>query len=212
MHLGLCRVDDGHADADGDVRRRRCGTAEGAREYRVPLQGGAIILLFPGETIKSHNPLVATQRIPPSWTRCRGTFPRMGIGLLKNFVLRDFEVGSHVSLKLAFNTAYKAVASARRWLQTHVLNPTCGMIIEERSVAVSSRQGTSIGQARLDEVQLGLGAEPDGSIQSVKLRPLNSAWQSVSHPFRMSAENRDATGKKSSSSVPLNRLACALSA
>ncbi|KAJ35058.1 hypothetical protein BW45_00120, partial [Agrobacterium tumefaciens] len=54
-----------------------------------------------------------------------------GLELPKNFVLRDFDGGSYVSLKMAFNTAWRTIATARQWLKSHLLDIIYPMVVEE---------------------------------------------------------------------------------
>ncbi|MCZ7885388.1 hypothetical protein [Agrobacterium salinitolerans] len=54
-----------------------------------------------------------------------------GLELPMNFVLRDFDGGSYVSLKMAFNTAWRTIATARQWLKSHLLDIIYPMVVEE---------------------------------------------------------------------------------
>ncbi len=100
-------------------------------EYRAPLQGGAVIPLFPGDKFSSHNPARPNTAFPAFMDSVTRHIAAGGFELPKNFVLRDFDGGSYVSLKLAFNTAWRTVATARQWLKSHVLDVFYEMILEE---------------------------------------------------------------------------------
>lgn len=100
-------------------------------EYRVPIQGGAIIPMFPGDKLTSHNPARPNTAFPAFMDSVTRHIAAGGFELPKNFVLRDFDGGSYVSLKMAFNSAWRTVATARQWLKSHILDVFYSMILEE---------------------------------------------------------------------------------
>lgn len=100
-------------------------------DYQLKMQMGAILPLFPGDKFASHNPARPNTAFPAFMDSVARHISAGGFELPKNFVLRDFDGGSYVSLKMAFNTAWKTVSTARQWLKSHLLNVIYGMIIEE---------------------------------------------------------------------------------
>lgn len=100
--------------------------------YQVRMQGGGLVLpLFPGDKFASHAPSRPNTAFPAFMDALHRHISAGGFELPKNFVLRDFDGGSYVSLKMAFNTAQRTVASAREWFKTHYLNVVYSMILEE---------------------------------------------------------------------------------
>lgn len=100
-------------------------------DYQLKMQMGAILPLFPGDKIASHNPARPNTAFPSFMDSVTRHISAGGLELPKNFVLRDFDGGSYVSLKMAFNTAWRTIATARQWLKSHLLDIIYPMIIEE---------------------------------------------------------------------------------
>ncbi|MQV12212.1 phage portal protein [Sinorhizobium meliloti] len=108
-------------------------------EYQMKMQMGAILPLFPGDKFASHNPARPNTAFPAFMDSLDRRISAGGFELPKNFVLRDFDGGSYVSLKMAFNTACRTVGTARQWLKSHFLDTVYGMIVEE-----------AVGRGRID--------------------------------------------------------------
>ena len=100
-------------------------------EYITKIQNGAVLPLFPGDSFASHAPARPNTAFPAFMTSLEKRIASGGFDLPRNFLMRDFDQGSYVSIKMAFNSAWRSVKNYREWVKQHFYQVVYEMALEE---------------------------------------------------------------------------------
>lgn len=99
-------------------------------EYRIQLEGGTLIPLYPGDKLA---PFIPSRPAPQFATFCEAVYRQIGtaLGLPYELVVKDFSKTNYSSARAALGEAWRFFQNRRSWLAAYWAGPVYRLWLEE---------------------------------------------------------------------------------
>ena len=103
---------------------------ESKGQYRINLEGGTLIPLYPGDKL---SPFIPARPAPQFATFCEAVYRQIGtaLGMPYELVVKDFSKTNYSSARAALGEAWRFFQNRRNWLATYWAAPVYRLWLEE---------------------------------------------------------------------------------